>query len=67
MKPEVVQSTAYSSDFPASSVLILGEEDGEMANGKYNFWLAEDGKTTGQSFTIKVDTCALACAKKKKV
>ena len=45
--------------YPASSVLILGEEDGRLENSKqFNLWLAEEGKTTGQGFTIKVDNCA---------
>jgi len=57
LSPEVVQSTAYSSLVPASSVLILGEEDA-WANDKANFWLAEFGKTTGQGFTIRLDDCA---------
>ena len=55
----MVQSTSYSdSNYPASSVLILGEEDELMDNVKYNYWLAEEGKTTGQGFTVKVDYCA---------
>ena len=54
---EVVQSTAYSSNYPASSVLILGEEDALMDNRKRNYWVAEGGKTTGQGFTLKVDSC----------
>jgi len=57
LNPRVVQSTAYDSRFPASSVLILGEEDAGMDNGKYNYWLAEFGKTTGQGFTIRLDDC----------
>ena len=57
MKPEVVQSTAFNSLYPASSVLILGEEDERWSNGTHNFWLAERGKTTGQGFTLRVDTC----------
>ena len=55
MTPEVVQSTAYSSSFPASSVLILYEEDAKMANGKYNYWAGEKGKTIGQGFTLRLD------------
>ena len=58
LKPEVVQSTAYNSNYPASSVLILGEEAAVLGNGKTNYWLAEEGKTTGQGFTLKLDTCA---------
>ena len=57
MNPEVVQSTAFSSNFPASSVLILGETDAHLTNGKLNYWLAEQEKTTGQGFTVKVDSC----------
>ena len=58
MKPEVVQSTAYDlSLFPASSVLILGGEDAVLDNGKTNYWLAEEGETTKQGFTLKVDSC----------
>jgi len=57
LKPEIVQSTAFSSLYPASSVLILGEVDAPLANGEANFWLAEEGKTTGQGFTLKVDSC----------
>ena len=59
LRTEVSQSTAFSSSYPASSVLILGETDGKMVNGKRNFWLAEQGKTTGQGFTLKVDACAV--------
>ena len=55
LNPEVVQSTAYSSGYPASNVLILGEEDAYLGNGKYNIWLA--GKKTKEGFTLKVDTC----------
>ena len=60
LRPEVVQSTAYTSDFPASSVLILAEEDAYVGynNGYFNFWLAEYQKTIGQGFTIKLDDCA---------
>jgi len=59
LKPKVVQSTAHSTDYPASNVLILGEEgeDEYLANGKANFWLAETRMTTGQGFTIKLDNC----------
>ena len=59
MNPEVVQSTAYDSQFPASSVLILGEEEAVLANGwQFNFWMARQRQTTGQGFTVKVDSCA---------
>ena len=57
LKPEVFQSIAYDSRFPASNVLILGEEDANLGNDKYNYWLAEGGKTTGQGFIIQVDNC----------
>ena len=58
LKPDVVESTAQNSAvYPASSVLILGEED-TWDNDKYNFWLAEIGKTAGQGFTLKLDNCA---------
>ena len=55
LKPRVVQSTEFSSSYPASSLLIWAEKDAVMANGKHNYWLAEKGKTTGQGFTIQVD------------
>ena len=58
LQPEVVQSTALISFFPASSVLILGKQDGLLGNDSFNFWLAESQKTTGQGFTLKVDNCA---------
>ena len=53
----MVQSTAYSSSFPASNVLILGELDAQVGNGKYNYWLAEGRNTTGQGFTLRLDDC----------
>ena len=31
--------------------------DANLGQGKLNFWLAEQGKTRGESFTIKVDRC----------
>ena len=31
--------------------------DAYLGQGKLNFWLAEQGKTRGESFTIKVDRC----------
>ena len=31
--------------------------DAFLGQGKLNFWLAEQGKTRGESFTIKVDRC----------
>jgi len=59
LNPEVVQSTAYSSGwYPASNVLILGENDAWLDISKTNYWMAEQGKTTGQGFTLKVDTCS---------
>ena len=54
----MVQGTSWLRQFPASNVLILGEEDAFLGNDKYNYWLADHRKTTGQGFTIKVDTCA---------
>ena len=57
LKPEVVQSTTFSSLYPARSVLFLAEVDGAEDNGKANFWLAEEQKTTGQGITLKVDDC----------
>ena len=56
MEPKVVDSTGKDvSNFPASSVLVLGEKDTRMPNGKYNYWLAEHQKTTGQGFTLQLD------------
>ena len=58
MKPEVIQSSEHSPSYPASSLLILGGgEDGTFADGKRNFWLAEQGKVTGQGFTLRLDNC----------
>ena len=57
LKPEVVQSTAFSSLYSASHVLVLAEVDVGDQNGKANFWLAEGGKTTGQGFTLQVGVC----------
>ena len=46
MKLEVVESTSYSSVYPASSVLLLGEQDEVMFGSNfYNFWL--DNKQAG--------------------
>ena len=53
----VLSTSDNSFYYPASSVLILAEEDAWMDNGQENYWLAETGKTTGQGFTLKVDTC----------
>merc|ERR1719237_1488730 len=62
LKPMVVQSTAhmgYDSDWPASSVLILEEQDGKLGNsGKNNYWLAERYTATDQGFTVRVHDCA---------
>ena len=55
-KPVVIQSTSYDdSKYPASNVLILGEEYGKMETP--NYWLADYRRTTGEGFTLKVDTC----------
>ena len=54
----MVQGTSWLRQFPASNVLILGEDDAYLGNDKYNYWLADQRKTTGQGFTIKVDTSA---------
>jgi len=54
LSPEVVQSTAAASNYPASNVLILGETDA-WSGGKSNFWLAK--RATGQGFTIRLDAC----------
>ena len=62
LKPEVVQSTGFGSTYPASSVLILGEEDGTLDSGKENYWLAENYKTTGQGFALKLDICKRSIA-----
>ena len=35
----------------------MGEEDAYFKGGKYNYWLAETRKTTGQGFVIKLDIC----------
>ena len=52
----MVQSTAWSSEHPASSVLILGQRE-NWDKGAYNYWLAEREKTEGQGFTLKLDNC----------
>ena len=53
LNPEVVQSTAHSSGkYPASNVLILGEEDVSV-NGKFNYWVTEYQNKLGQGFTLK--------------
>ena len=58
LKPEVVDSTEHATGrFPASNVLILGEEDAQWRNRTSNYWLAEVRKTTDQGFTMKVDNC----------
>ena len=64
MKPEVVEATSVPSPFtsyPASSVLILGEEDAQLADGNANYWLAKGRRPAQpgpQGFTVKVDPCA---------
>lgn len=55
---EVVQSIETVSSAPATSVLILGEQDDWLDNGNYNYWLGAWGRTTGQWFTVKVDSYA---------
>ena len=55
LSPEVVQSTALSSRYPASNVLILGETDANLGNGKYNFWLA--GINGWRGFILRIDYC----------
>ena len=59
LKPEVVQSTSHDDFSIASNVLILGEVDAwqSPSNGLTNFWVAEKGKTDGQGFTLRLDTC----------
>ena len=47
----MVQGTEYNSNFPASNVLIDGGHCSAMQ------WFAEQGKTTGQGFTVRVDNC----------
>jgi len=55
---KLLQSTALSSQLPAESVLILGEENGLLTdNGVRNYWLAERQKTTGQGFIFRIDFC----------
>ena len=60
----VVWGTSYAADVPASNILILGRDDIPDSPGSYhdptgrrNFWLTEQGKTTGQGFIMKVNTC----------
>ena len=57
MRSEVIESksTQYSWKYPASSVLILGERDRKLDNGRKNYWLAEH--KIFQGFVVKVDTC----------
>ena len=65
LNPEVVHGASYDNGRPASSVLILGEQDGWLGNSVdkvRNYWLAEYQKTTGQGFTVKVDSCARTIA-----
>ena len=61
----MVQSTGDYENFPASSVLILGETDEVLYNDKRNYWWAEAHKKTTnhwQGLTIKVDNCATLIA-----
>ena len=65
MNPEVVHGASYDNGRPASSVLILGEQDGWLGDSVdkvRNYWLAQRGKTTGQGFTVKVDSCTRTIA-----
>ena len=67
MTPKVVQSTVQDSSYPASSVFILGEPDGNLVNsgsdnGKNNYWLAQLRNPNGQGFTVRVDYCARTIA-----
>ena len=67
MTPKVVQSTVQDSRYPASSVFILGEPDGNLVNsgsdnGKNNYWLAQIRNPNGQGFTVRVDYCARTIA-----
>ena len=56
LNPEVVQSTPWASDSPASNVLNLGED--YFPNGTINYWV--DGfETIGQGFTMRVDSCSI--------
>ena len=61
MHPEVVKENGHywSSRYPASSVLILAEEDGFLDSEKNvaNFWLANTTALKDQGFTVKVDNC----------
>ena len=55
--PQVVQSTGMGADWPASSVLILGETDGYMNDlAKYNYWIMRS-RSTDESLILKVDSC----------
>ena len=58
MTSEVVESTAYGTEghFPARNVLVLGETDA-WVGCCCNYWLAEQEKTAGQGFTLRVDNC----------
>jgi len=61
LNPEVVGETENVSNAPPSSVLILGDEDApgdRLESESYNYWLARWGETTGQGFTVKVDSRA---------
>ena len=52
LKPAIVWGTQLD-EFPASNVLTFGEE----RQGRRNYWLAEQGKTSGQGFVMKLGSC----------
>ena len=57
----MVGETENVSNAPPSSVLILGDEDApgdRLESNSYNYWLARWGETTGQGFTVRVDSRA---------
>ena len=54
LKHKVVHRNDITAQHPAESVLILGEEDVRMDNGKYNYW---ETKTIGQGFVLRIDYC----------
>ena len=61
----MVEGTAFDCRFLASNALTLSEEDvygNGVSGGPANYWLARDGETTGEGFTIKLDNCARAIA-----
>jgi len=55
LKHKVVHRNDITAQHPAESVLILGEEDVRMDNGKYNFWLA--GINGWRGFIVRIDYC----------